>query len=90
MLSQITFGALTNPHGEFVFRATGTQSCNDCHDFIEGSDKPKLLDNPAVNHLLEEGDGAHRRGLMADCLRCHAGGWLNINEGEIDSKCEDD
>jgi hypothetical protein len=31
VLALITTGALTNPHGEFIFRATGATSCSDCH-----------------------------------------------------------
>ena len=64
-----------NPHGEFIFRVTGTQSCQDCH----ASDKrqgPKygLLDNDAVRGLVAKGKGAHGPGRFADCFRCHAGG----------------
>ncbi|MGR8978504.1 MAG: multiheme c-type cytochrome [Gammaproteobacteria bacterium] len=83
-LAQITFGAIDNPHGEFVFRATGTQSCSDCHDFIEGKDKPALLDNSAVGRLFEEGEGMHRKGRMADCLRCHSRGLIKIEGFEED------
>ena len=31
-LAAITVGGWENPHGEFVFRATGADSCGDCHD----------------------------------------------------------
>ncbi|CAG7857525.1 hypothetical protein MCAMS1_02386 [biofilm metagenome] len=80
-LAQITIGALINPHGEFVFRATGTKSCSTCHDFsgIYGI-SPRLLDNPIVRHLMEEGEGAHKAGSMAHCLTCHAGGRMDAEE----------
>jgi hypothetical protein len=62
-----------NPHSDFIFRVTGTQSCLDCH---AGKDKPKygLLDNAAVRGLIAKGKGAHGPGRFADCFRCHAGG----------------
>ena len=62
-LAPITVGALANPHGDFVFIATGTKSCNACHDF---SDKTKsgshLRDNITVKRLLREGEGTHKLG----------------------------
>jgi hypothetical protein len=74
-LAQITLGALFNPHGEFVFKATGTKSCTACHDFSGGFEsKPKLLDNFIVNRLMEKGEGLHKPGNMRHCLNCHAGG----------------
>jgi len=72
--AQITDGIL-NPHGELIFRATGTTSCTDCH--AGGNKKgPKygLLDNAAVRALVARGKGAHGPGRFADCFRCHAGG----------------
>jgi hypothetical protein len=61
-----------HPHGEFVFRATATTSCRTCHAFgARVVDKPTLLDDPAVKRLLAQGQGAHVRGRMADCLACH-------------------
>lgn len=80
-LAQITTNAMYNPHGEFIFRATGAGSCAACHDF--GSDiatRPTLLDNSTVRHLLEEGEGHHRLGRMVNCLTCHVGGRLEPEE----------
>ncbi|WP_348759430.1 hypothetical protein [Candidatus Methylocalor cossyra] len=74
-LAQITVGALVNPHGEFVFRATGTHSCGACHEFgPERGSGTRLLDNAPVRRLLEQGKGAHGRGRMARCLSCHSDG----------------
>lgn len=76
-LAQITTNAMLNPHGEFIFRATGANSCSACHGF--GPDmvsRPTLLDNDIVRQLLDEGNGAHHRGRMANCLQCHVGGQL--------------
>jgi len=80
-LAQITTNAMFNPHGEFIFRATGTNSCRDCHEF--GSNivaRPELLDNEVVRHLFEEGEGAHHHGRMANCVQCHVGGRLEIED----------
>lgn len=75
MLAQITEQARSNPHGEFVFRATGATSCTVCHEFGERvATKPTLRDEPIVRRLYEEGRGAHRRGSMAECLACHGAG----------------
>lgn len=84
-LAQITVGAMMNPHGEFIFRATRTHSCTACHDF-NGNNKSRslLLDNPIVRHLMEEGEGAHRPGKMVNCLLCHKGGRLEIEEDDDD------
>ena len=84
-LAQITVGAMINPHGEFVFRATGTDSCSACHDFSAAfSARAHLLDNSTVRHLMEEGKGAHRPGKMATCLTCHTGGRLNLEDNNED------
>lgn len=84
-LAQITIGAMVNPHGEFVFRATGTSSCAACHDFsTDFEPRSHLLDNAIVRHLMEEGEGAHRPGKMAHCLTCHTGGSLEIKENDED------
>ena len=84
-LAQITLGAMVNPHGEFVFRATGTHTCSACHDFSAGfAAPPTLLDNAIIKHIRAEGEGAHQPGKMADCLRCHQGGRLEIEEEEDD------
>jgi hypothetical protein len=81
-LAQITVGEMLNPHGEMVFRATGTSSCSACHDFSAGTlSRGQLLNNAVVRHLMEEGDGAHRPGKMANCLACHRGGRMEV-EGE--------
>lgn len=85
-LAQITIGAMFNPHGEFVFRATGTNSCTACHDFsADFESHARLLNNAIVRHLMDEGEGAHRLGKMARCLTCHTDGRL-----EIEEKPEDD
>lgn len=85
-LASITVGGWENPHGEFVFRATGADSCGDCHDSARlESSPPALLDNDLVRDLYREGEGAHRRGRSADCLRCHRGGRMEPDEdGEDD------
>lgn len=78
-LAQITTNAILNPHGEFIFRVTGTSSCSACHEF--GADmvaRPTLLDNEIVRDLFDEGEGAHHRGRMANCLQCHVGGQLEM------------
>jgi len=85
-LAQITIGAMVNPHGEFVFRATGTYSCTACHDFrADFESRSYLLNNSIVRHLMDEGEGAHLPGKMARCLMCHTDGRL-----EIDEEIEDD
>lgn len=77
----ITASAMSNPHGEFIFRATGTGSCSACHQFSPVfGERPLLLDNETVRRLFEKGAGAHRPGRIADCLTCHAQGRLE-NEG---------
>ncbi|MBX9657744.1 MAG: hypothetical protein K2X00_04195 [Nitrospiraceae bacterium] len=74
-LAQITANAMFNPHGEFIFRATGTGSCSACHQFSPVfGERPLVLDNETVRRLFEKGAGAHRPGRMADCLICHAPG----------------
>lgn len=82
-LSQITASAMSNPHGEFIFRATGTNSCSACHEFgVTFGARPILLDNDRVRRLLEKGDGAHRLGRMTNCLKCHAVGQYEIEKNE--------
>ena len=74
-LAQITERARTNPHGEFVFRATGTSSCTACHEFgVRVATKPTLRDEPIVRRLYEQGGGAHQPGRIAVCLACHGRG----------------
>lgn len=80
-LAQITIGLMGNPHGQFVFLATGTHSCTECHAFGSAAGgPPTLLENATVRDLLDEGAGAHRPGRFAQCLRCHAGGELDIDD----------
>jgi len=84
-LAAITVGGWENPHGEFVFRATRARSCGDCHNGAQlASSPPALLDNNLVRDLYREGEGAHRRGRTADCLRCHRGGRMEPDEGGDD------
>jgi len=74
-LAQITEQARNNPHGEFIFLATGTNSCTACHEFgTRVAVKPTLRDEPIVRQLYEQGRGAHRPGRMGTCLACHGGG----------------
>jgi cytochrome c551/c552 len=82
-LAQITASAMFNPHGEFIFLATGTGSCSACHQFgpTFGA-RPILLDNETVRRLLEKGDGAHRLGRMAGCLTCHSAGRYESEKSE--------
>ena len=85
VLASVTMGILGNPHGEFIFRVTGANSCSDCHIMRTQQDrdtKPILLNNSHVAHLLEEGEGAHRAGLFASCLKCHIGGQVDVGEDE--------
>ena len=72
LLAPVTNVARVNPHGEFIFTATGTVSCSACHDFGSSvADRPSLKENPLVKQLLAAGGRAHQRGRMAECLRCH-------------------
>jgi len=72
-LAQITSSAARNPHGEFVFAATGTTLCTACHVFEPTFGLPPTVpDNDTVRRLMGKGNGAHRRGHMANCLQCHA------------------
>ena len=82
VLASITTGTPLNPHGEFIFRATGTSSCSDCHSMNRGkvNAQPTLLQNAAVRQLIEEGEGAHQHGQFAQCLQCHIGGQLDVEE----------
>lgn len=71
-----------NPHGELIFRATGTNSCSDCHVLTTepGPVKFVVLEVVAVRRLWEVGKGRHRLGHFAHCLQCHAGGQLGRDE----------
>ncbi len=81
-LASITTRAMHNPHGEFIFRATNASSCSDCHamNTDKNKTKPILLQNGRVNDLIEEGEGAHQPGRFAQCLKCHVGGQLDIDD----------
>lgn len=82
-LAQITTNAMFNPHGEFIFRATGTGSCSACHGFeLDVVARPALLDNEVVRQLFDTGKGVHRRGRMANCMQCHVGGQREIEDVE--------
>ena len=71
-LAQITSSAMRNPHGEFIFLVTGTNSCTACHEFVPVfGTPPMILDNEILRHVIAKGSGAHRAGHMAHCLRCH-------------------
>lgn len=65
---------IRNPHGNWIFEATGTRACADCHDM--GAAKRgtvPVLENAAVRSLIALGKGKHR-GRFANCFRCHPGG----------------
>ena len=83
VLTAITIGRFDNPHGELIFRATGATSCSDCHMMTSMSGKQggTLLRNALVEQLIQKGEGAHRLGHFAKCLKCHRGGQLEV-EGE--------
>ncbi len=71
-LVQIVIGETGNPHGEYIFLATGTTSCTECHAFGSGPGQPTtLLENDLAKGLLKKGRGMHRPGEFADCLQCH-------------------
>jgi hypothetical protein len=80
-LAQIALVAMSNPHGEFAFRSSGTSSCTSCHEFGTAFGvRPILLDNPTVRRLLAAAGGAHRPGQMAHCLTCHVAGRSKVEE----------
>ncbi len=65
---------IRNPHGNWIFQATGTRACAGCHDM--GAAKRgtvPVLENAAVRNLIALGKGEHR-GRFANCFRCHPGG----------------
>ncbi len=82
VLGAVTIGRLGNPHGEFIFRATGAISCADCHmiETSAGKEGDTLLRNAQVEQLIRKGEGAHRPGHFAKCLNCHRGGKLDVEE----------
>jgi len=91
VLASITTGVLNNPHGEFIFRATGATSCSDCHmmELSQGEKRMTLLSNSRVSHVIEEGEGAHRLGHFAKCLNCHRGGQLDVEDENADDHDDD-
>ena len=91
VLASITTGALNNPHGEFIFRATGATSCSDCHMMEPGEGKKSMIlrSNSLVNHIIEEGEGAHRIGHFSKCLNCHRGGQLKVEDDNADDHDDD-
>jgi len=93
-LTPITISRLGNPHGELIFRATGATSCSDCHmmESVSGEKGGTLLRNARVEQLIQKGEGAHRPGHFAKCLKCHRGGQLvaEDEENEEDEDKEDD
>ncbi|HBP88222.1 MAG TPA: hypothetical protein DD706_11065, partial [Nitrospiraceae bacterium] len=80
VLTAITIGRVQNPHGELIFRATGATSCSDCHVIEAGAGKQgsTLQHNVYVERLIQKGEGAHRPGHFAECLKCHRGGLLGV------------
>ena len=91
VLTAITIGRV-NPHGELIFRATGAKSCSDCHVIKAGTEKQggTLLHNSYVEQLIRKGEGAHRLGHFAKCLKCHRGGQLGVDEEDKDDEDKDD
>lgn len=91
ILAPITIGHLQSPHGEFIFRATSTRSCSDCHHASREKGRiGELMDNKTVRHLLEKGDGLHQRGHFAYCLKCHVGGQMDVEDDEEDQEAREE
>ncbi len=90
VLTAITIGRVENPHGELIFRATGATSCSDCHVIKAGAGKQDgtLLHNSYVERLIRKGEGAHRLGHFAQCLKCHRGGQLDVEDEDKDDEDE--
>jgi len=86
VLAAVTINRFANPHGEFIFRATGATSCTDCHMMQsgKGAQGGTLLQNAKVEHLIRKGEGAHRSGHFAECLKCHRGGQLDVEDEDDD------
>jgi hypothetical protein len=75
ILAQHIDSALSNPHSDLIFRATGAVSCGDCHRTGRDGEFTALMkDNELVRTLKSKAPGIHGPGRFADCLRCHAGG----------------
>jgi len=68
---------IISPHGDLIFRATGTTSCRDCHR-LDRDVRVVVLDTAPVRKLIDKGRGNHGPGRFADCFRCHAGGTKGI------------
>jgi hypothetical protein len=72
---------ILNPHSDLVFRATGAESCRDCHRIgASGRLSSRTIDNDVVRNLREKAKGIHGPGRFADCLRCHAGGRVGVEK----------
>jgi hypothetical protein len=70
-----------NPHSDLIFRATGANSCGECHAFRkDGVLIPTPMDNELVKTLRDKAKGVHGPGRFADCLRCHAGGRKGVEK----------
>jgi hypothetical protein len=70
-----------NPHSDLIFRATGANSCRDCHGIEKsGALMSRPLDNDLVRTLRDKAKGIHGPGRFADCLRCHAGGSKGVEK----------
>lgn len=72
---------MPNPHSDLIFRATGANSCRDCHGIDKsGALTPRPLENDLVRILRDKAKGIHGPGRFADCLRCHAGGIKGVEK----------
>ena len=70
-----------NPHSDLIFRATGAESCRDCHRAEKDHSLSRhVLDNDLVRNLRAKAKGIHGPGRFADCLRCHAGGRKGVEK----------
>jgi len=85
VLAPITRGVPDNPHGELIFRVSNANACSDCHMMETRKDMTHfaVIHNKRVQHLLAQGEGAHRSGYFARCLNCHIGGRIE-SEGNDD------
>lgn len=74
-------GQGVNPHSDLIFRATGAESCRDCHEAEKGNRiSRRVLENELVKTLRSRAKGVHGPGRFADCLRCHAGGKKGVEK----------
>lgn len=73
-------------------RATGATSCSDCHVIKAWAVKQvgTLQRSAYVERLIQKGEGAHRLGHFAKCLKCHRGGQLDVEEEDEDENEDDD